>query len=146
MNNGTQNGTYNLQIVMKLHAVFGFWKHLQCTKRLPKGTPIPNLQRGVGGGPEPPRIAKNSWGTPRDAPFAKIIHPTYNYKTEAPTLYQISAMNRQLIGSGFEFLSPHHQVRQPFKAQKVYINWYIFMQLSEKWPRVHVGNYPILFF
>ena len=83
---------------------------------------------------------------PRDAPFAKVILPAYNYKTEAPTLHQISAMNRQLVGSGFVFLLPHHQVLQRFKAQKVYINWYIFMQLSEKWPRVHVGNNPILFF
>jgi len=53
-------------------------------------------------------------------------------------------MNRQLIGSGFEFLSAHQQVLQPFSAHKVYINWYIFMQISEKWPRVHLGNYPIL--
>ena len=59
-------------------------------------------------------------------------------------MHQISAMDRQLIGSGFEYLSPHQQVLQPLSAQNVYKNWYIFMDLSEKWPRVHVGNYPIL--
>jgi len=53
-------------------------------------------------------------------------------------------MNRQLIGSGFEFLSAHQQVLQPFSAHKVYINWCIFMQISEKWPRVLVTNYPTL--
>ena len=130
-------------------------------------------------------------------------------------MYQISAMNRQLIGSGFEFLSAHQQVLQPFSAHKVCktfftgppikispavqkmpwrfffmtmylffhvallrifffqrvfctlkenvgekkcrnenknpwnfpthgenINWYMFMQISEKWQGVHVGNYP----
>jgi hypothetical protein len=73
-----------------------------------------------------------------------IHHTIIRLRLQLCTKFQISAMNRQIIGSGFEFLSAHQQVLQPFSAHKVYINWYIFMQISEKWPRVHVGNYPTL--
>ena len=128
MKNIIQNGTYNRQNVKKFHT---FWilEVLIIYK-----TTAANIQGGV---QKPQEHPKNSWGTP-------ILQTLFIHHTILRLRLQLCTKLVLPIGNLLEFISAHQQVLQPFSAHKVYVNWYNFMKISEKWPRVHVGNYPTL--